>query len=158
MVNTVRKLHPATLWFILILATQANALEPAGLMRGFARSNMLLTTAKHCTQFEVFVARTHDQRAQGLMYVQQMEELEGMAFLYPGADTISMWMKNTFIPLDMLFVDDLGRIVHLHKNAVPHSTAIISSVETVSLVVELNAGSIDKFGIAVGDTVTLPAG
>ncbi len=89
------------------------------------------------------------------MYVTAMDSHEGMLFLYPTAQVISMWMKNTIIPLDMVFADARGTVVHLHAGAVPHDTTIISSVEASALVLELNAGSIDAFGIETGDQLSL---
>ena len=68
----------------------------------------------------------------------------------------SMWMKNTFIPLDMLFVDGHGRIVNIHERAVPHSTDTISAAVPVRAVIELNGGVAARLGIKPGDEVKFP--
>jgi len=140
---------------LLYVAGTAAAIEPAQLMRGFDQGQVTIETAANGrTAIDVYIASNHEQRAQGLMQVSAMNRHEGMVFVYPDKSVISMWMKNTLIPLDMVFADKQGRIMHMHRNAVPHDTSIISSVEAVALVLELNAGSIDAFGIAIGDRIT----
>jgi uncharacterized membrane protein (UPF0127 family) len=142
-----------------LLALQSvSALEPPGLVRGFDRGQLLVSTSRQCTLIDVFVARTNDQRAQGLMFVERMDAYEGMLFVYQGSAMLSMWMKNTLLPLDMLFAGPNGEIVHIHRDARPYSTDIISSMEPVSLVVELNAGMVDRLGISTGDRIVFPAG
>jgi len=66
---------------------------------------------------------------------------------------VTMWMRNTLIPLDMLFISKAGKIEHIHAGAVPHSESIISSRGAVRYVLELNGGSAKSFGIKTGDTV-----
>jgi len=139
---------------LLYAAGTADAIEPERLVRAFGQGQItLVTAAKGCTAVDVYIARSQEQRAQGLMQVSAMHRHEGMIFIYPGKRIISMWMKNTLIPLDMVFADEQGVIVHVHPDAVPHDTSIISSVAPAALVLELNAGSINTFGIAVGDRI-----
>ena len=142
----------------LLLAGTVTAIEPAGLVRSFPRMQVLLVTAQRCIAIDVWIAADNARRAQGLMYVEAMASHEGMLFVYDRAQVITMWMQNTLIPLDMLFASADGEIMHLHPDAVPHDTSIISSVEPVSLVLELNAGSIAGFGIKEGDRLIIPAG
>jgi uncharacterized membrane protein (UPF0127 family) len=141
----------------LLSATGFSA-EPAALLRGFDRDQLVIETAGGSRKFEVYVATTNQQRAQGLMFVKSMDAGEGMIFLYPETAPVTMWMKNTFIPLDMLFIGTDNRIVRVHANAIPHSTNTIESGGTVTAVVELNTGSIKRFGISAGDRVVFPAG
>ncbi len=147
----------AVLWAVLLaccaLLPRGEALEPVGLMRGFGQGHLLLTTRNRCIFFDIYIAGSQQQRAQGLMHVEQMGLYEGMLFPYPRMEVIRMWMKNTNLPLDMLFAKDDGRIAHIHENAIPHDTTIISSTVPVSMVVELNAGAADRFGIAPGDRI-----
>ncbi len=91
------------------------------------------------------------------MHIEAMDEYEGMIFLYEQPAEISMWMKNTLIPLDMLFVTSDATIASVHNNAVPMSEAIISSGSSVAAVIELNAGAADRFGIQAGDRIIIPA-
>lgn len=139
---------------LLYAAGAADAIEPERLVRDFGQGQIIIeTAAKGCTAVDVYIARSQQQRAQGLMQVSAMHSHEGMIFIYTDKRAISMWMKNTLIPLDMVFADEQGVIVHVHRDAVPHDTSIISSVEPAALVLELNAGSIDIFGITVGDRI-----
>nr|WP_316653993.1 DUF192 domain-containing protein [uncultured Gellertiella sp.] len=104
-------------------------------------------------QFTVELALTVAQREQGLMYRSMLGENEGMLFDFGQTQLVTMWMKNTLLPLDMLFVDAKGTINHIHENAVPFSEAIISSVDPVLYVVEVNAGTVKRLGIKQGDQV-----
>ena len=106
--------------------------------------------------FAVEVARTPDQLAYGLMFRQRLAANAGMLFDYRPPQPVSMWMKNTMIPLDMLFVDAAGRIVQIAQRAVPHSTALIASDGPVRAVLELNGGTVARLGIAVGDRLRHP--
>ena len=135
----------------------SHSAEPAALLDGFPRSQLLITTANDCLLFDIYIAESPRQRAQGLMYVRNMGEREGMLFLYAEAAEISMWMKNTLIPLDMLFLDAGMRVSSIHESAVPLSTAVISSGSPARGVIELNGGAAKRFGIEPGNQVTFPA-
>ena len=89
------------------------------------------------------------------MFIESMDLYEGMLFVYPDSSLISMWMKNTLISLDMLFIDSQLRVAHIHKGAVPLSEDIIDSQVPVSGVIELNAGATGRFSIATGDQIIL---
>jgi uncharacterized membrane protein (UPF0127 family) len=106
--------------------------------------------------FQVEVARTPDQRSQGLMYRKSMPADHGMLFDFERVEPVSMWMKNTYIPLDMLFIKPDGTIARIAANAEPLSTRTISSGEPVLSVLELNAGSAALHGIRPGDRVEHP--
>jgi uncharacterized membrane protein (UPF0127 family) len=107
--------------------------------------------------FRVYLAQTSEQRARGLMFVKTLPPDAGMLFIYEQPRMISMWMKNTFIPLDMLFIEQGGRIVHIAENATPHSLESISSTRPALAVLEVNGGTVSRLGILVGDTVLHPA-
>ncbi|MCE2927208.1 MAG: DUF192 domain-containing protein [Rickettsiales bacterium] len=104
-------------------------------------------------RFHVEIAITEEQQSRGLMFRSSMKEREGMLFLWDQEIPITMWMKNTWIPLDMFFIDRTGMIIHIAENTTPNSEAIIDSTAPVSGVLELVAGSSKRFGIAVGDRV-----
>lgn len=90
----------------------------------------------------------------GLMFRKKMDKDHGMLFLMgPQPNEVSFWMKNTYLPLDMLFVARDGTIAHIHKNAVPLSETPIPSHAPVTGVIELNAGRADETGLRVGDKV-----
>lgn len=123
----------------------------------FARSELVVETASGAAhRFDVEVALSMQQRARGLMFREQMADDAGMLFVYPGEQQIRMWMKNTAIPLDMLFVASDGRIVDIAADTEPFSEAVIASAGPARAVVELNAGTAARLGIQVGDLVRHP--
>ena len=87
------------------------------------------------------------------MFVKELGDLQGMLFVYQRSHNISMWMKNTVLPLDMLFIRPDGRIARIEKETVPFSLDSISSGEPVVAVLELNGGVAGKYGIQPGDKV-----
>ena len=84
-------------------------------------------------------------------------ELEGMWFDFEADAEIAMWMKNTFLPLDMLFIGADGRILHLVERTVPLSTELIGTDKAIRAVLELNGGTASRLGIRTGDRVVHPA-
>jgi uncharacterized protein len=103
--------------------------------------------------FTVEVAISAEQRAQGLMNRREMAADRGMLFDFGLTRRVAMWMKNTYLPLDMLFIRKDGTISRVRANTVPQSEAIIDSGEPVHFVLELNAGTAAKLGIDLGDSV-----
>lgn len=106
--------------------------------------------------FEAWRADTPQTRAQGLMFVPELRVDQAMIFVYTPAQQVGMWMMNTLVPLDMLFVDDAGCVVKLHERAEPGSLDTISSGAPVVLVVELAGGTASRLGIGAGDRVLRP--
>ena len=89
------------------------------------------------------------------MHRKKLAEKSGMIFLFKPVRIARMWMKNTLIPLDMVFFDLYGRVVRVHHNAIPQDLTIISSERPVSGVLEINAGEAKKYGIGPGSTLDL---
>ncbi|WP_112941750.1 MULTISPECIES: DUF192 domain-containing protein [unclassified Rhizobium] len=114
------------------------------------------TTAGQKYNFTVEIADTNEQRQRGLMYRQDMAADAGMIFDFGASKRVQMWMENTVLPLDMLFVDRAGIVRGVKQNAVPYSRDIIDSVSPVKYVIELNAGAAAKLGLKAGDRVTSP--
>ena len=106
--------------------------------------------------FTVVLADDPSERARGLMYVESLPMLEGMLFVYPEPQEVTFWMKNTLIPLDMLFVGPDGTILSVHENAIPHDETTISGGEGVIAVLEINGGMARRLGITVGDRLEHP--
>ncbi|WP_343563141.1 DUF192 domain-containing protein [Kiloniella sp. b19] len=104
-------------------------------------------------EFSVEVARSQIQKSRGLMFREELPDSAGMIFLYQRPQILSMWMANTLIPLDMLFVAGDGTIVHIHENAVPLSKDIISSGADVTTVLEIAGGLAERLGIQQGDVL-----
>ena len=117
------------------------------------RSPLIIDTAAGPQALSVEVASTDMQRSCGLMLRQRLGEREGMLFQYRQPRESYMWMANTPIPLDMLFVAANGRIVHIVKGAVPFSREVVGTSEPVSGVIEVRAGTADRLGIKLGDRV-----
>ncbi|MGR8949446.1 MAG: DUF192 domain-containing protein [Gammaproteobacteria bacterium] len=103
--------------------------------------------------FDLEIADDPEKRGRGLMHRKFLAERSGMLFDFRELMSIGMWMKNTFIPLDMLFLNAEREVVSIHRQAQPHSVDIIRSTEPVQYTVELNGGAVEKFGLAVGDRV-----
>ena len=107
-------------------------------------------------KFTIELATTAAQMTQGLMYRRSLAPDAGMLFDYQAPSMATMWMKNTLIPLDMLFVDATGRIVNIHERAVPGSLATIAAAAPVRAVIELNGGTASRLAIRPGDRVIFP--
>jgi len=123
----------------------------------FERSELQIETKsgeRH--RFDIEVARTAQQRARGLMFREELAPDAGMLFINPGDQEIRMWMKNTLIPLDMLFVGADGRILKIVENTVPLSEDIITSGVAARAVIEVNGGTSERLGIEPGDRVRHP--
>jgi len=101
--------------------------------------------------FNVEIASTNEERQRGLMFRQKMAEDSGMLFLFPTEQKVAFWMKNTLIPLDLLYIDREGRILQIAKNTVPLSEQALPSLNPVSAVLEINAGLTDRLVILPGD-------
>lgn len=142
------------LWIVVMTAMPA---AYAAQLQTFERGQVVIETPGGSHQFAVELAVTPDQRAQGLMFRRNLGGEEGMLFLYPTDRVATMWMKNTLIPLDMLFIAADGRVVRVAERTVPQSTETISSEKPVRAVLELNGGTAARLGIAVGAVVRLPA-
>ena len=106
--------------------------------------------------FSVEIADTDAERTKGLMYRKKLPEGQGMLFDFGREQSIAMWMENTYIPLDMLFIRSDGSILRIAENTVPLSTRIIPSGGPVRAVLEVIAGTAHKFSIAPGDRVAFP--
>jgi uncharacterized membrane protein (UPF0127 family) len=115
------------------------------------------TSAGLSLAFRVELARTEAERAQGLMYREKLAPDAGMLFIYPTDRPVAFWMKNTLIPLDMLFIQRDGTILSIVERAVPLSEATIPSGAPVAAVLEVNGGTVSHLGIKPGDHVRCEA-
>lgn len=106
--------------------------------------------------FSVEIAKTDEERATGLMYRKELPEGRGMLFDFTPEQQVSMWMKNTFIPLDMIFIRSDGRILRIAENTTPQSEKIIPSGGLAKGVLEVIGGTAKKYGIEPGDRVAHP--
>jgi uncharacterized membrane protein (UPF0127 family) len=107
-------------------------------------------------RFTVEVARTPEEQARGLMYRRSLADDRGMVFPYDPPRAVGFWMKNTYIPLDIIFIRPNGRIARIAANTTPLSLEPVSSVEPVSTVLEIRGGRAAELGIREGDLVSWP--
>lgn len=126
--------------------------------RAFSRSTLQIATPDaKLHKIDVWIADNDVRRTRGLMFVDQLADDAGMLFIYPQEQPISMWMKNTHLSLDMLFVNADGRVHRVVTNTKPMSLATISSDGDVLAVIELKAGSAERLNIHAGAQVIHPA-
>lgn len=121
------------------------------LLKSFGRSTLQIKTETTTHNFSVYIANSPAQRRQGLMYVEDMPDDAGMLFVYDQPNRVSMWMKNTVMSLDMLFVKSNGVIESIARNTTPGSLKSIAAQDLVCCVLELKAGISDALGLKPGD-------
>jgi uncharacterized membrane protein (UPF0127 family) len=132
-------------------ALAANAVHPVS---GLPVIPLTITPAgARAHAFRVEVARTEPEQARGLMFRTTMGADEGMIFPYDPPQTVAFWMKNTVIPLDIIFIGADRRVLNIAANAVPYSEASLPSAGPVSAVLELNGGRARQLGIVPGSSV-----
>ena len=159
--NTFRRTTAllATL-FCLAFALAGTPNAQAGTTRASAedlarlpKAPLVIESAGKRLPFEVWIASTPERREQGLMFVKALPEKGGMLFLFPVPMSAAFWMRNTFIPLDLLFVRQNGTVARIAENARPHDLSPIPSGEPVLAVLELAGGTAAKLGLRAGDRV-----
>lgn len=119
----------------------------------FSREALKIQSGDKTHKFSVELALNSRQHAQGLMFRRTMATDAGMLFIYRREEPTAMWMKNTFIPLDMLFIARDGTVKKIAERTVPMSEAVIPSGGPVVAVLELNAGTASRLGLKAGDKV-----
>lgn len=147
------RLSPSALFQALGLALLAVILMLAP-ARAASFETATIETRSGPVSFRVEIAITADERARGLMYRTELAPDAGMLFDFKTVQPVYMWMKNTYLPLDMVFIRADGRIARIAADTTPLSTQTIESGEPVRAVLELPAGTAKARGIAVGDRVT----
>ena len=136
-----------------LLCTGAAA-APASV--SFEESSLTVDAADGQFEFLVEMAVNPAQRSQGLMFRESLDDDRGMLFDFGKSQRATMWMRNTYVPLDMLFIDEGGQITQIAANTQPLSDAVIASREPVRAVLELRSGISAKLGIRPGDRVIHP--
>ncbi len=140
----------------LLLSGQRNEDD---LDTAFDRDTLVIEASEHaCYVFDIYVALTSRQHSRGLMRVRYLPEFTGMLFVYDQPRVLSMWMKNTYIPLDILFIRADGTIANIAHHTVPLSLDSIAAIEPLNFVLELNAGVTDKLRIDTDSKVYFPGG
>lgn len=150
MKQTQRAAAKASLFIAFLCALLTSALA-ADMPLG----KITLTTATGDHVFTVERAETQAHQSRGLMHRRHMKADHGMLFTWPSERDASMWMSNTILPLDMVFIKKDGRVHRVQENTVPFSETIISAGAPVLRVLELNAGTAQKIGLKPGDRIKL---
>jgi len=139
----------------LLLSGQSN--EPS-LDAAFGRDTLVIAASQHaCYLFDVYVATTPAQHSRGLMRVRYLPETSGMLFIYERPRVLSMWMKNTYIPLDILFIRADGTIANIAADTVPLTLDSIAAIEPLVFALELNAGVTERLHIDTASRVIFSA-
>jgi len=138
------------------LASAAWSDEQQSLDEAFEQDVLIVETASEgCFRFDVYLAITGKQQQRGLMFVRDLPQWSGMLFVHRRSGIRSMWMKNTYIPLDMVFARGDGSVSSVEANTEPLSLQSVSSLEPVNYVLELNAGTAKKLRIDAGSRLIL---
>jgi uncharacterized membrane protein (UPF0127 family) len=145
----------ARLWLAMAVLAAFAVLGSAG-VRAASFGTLEIATKTGVHIFSVEMATTEDEKQKGLMYRRELADGRGMLFDFSPEQQISMWMKNTYISLDMIFIRADGRVLRIAENTEPESTRIISSGGLARGVLEVPAGTAQKYGIAPGDRVSHP--
>jgi uncharacterized protein len=142
-------------WVVAVAAVAIFAFAGPGAQAASVQP-LEIVTKNGVQVFSVEMATTEQEKETGLMYRKELPDGKGMLFDFSPEQQVSMWMKNTYIPLDMIFIRADGRIVRIAENTEPLSTKIISSGGPAKGVLEVIAGTAKKYGIEPGDRVGHP--
>ena len=151
--NIVWSLARGWLAAVLVVVGFAVASAPAG---AASFQPLEIVTKNGVQVFSVEIATTDEEKQTGLMYRKELADGKGMLFDFNPEQEVSMWMKNTYVSLDMIFIRADGRILRIAENTEPLSTKIISSEGPARAVLEVVAGTAQKYGIRPGDRVGHP--
>jgi len=149
----MRQLFITVLSAIVVVLASARLMQPT---LAAEQQTIEIASKSGVHVFSVELAVTDQERERGLMFRKQLPEGQGMLFDFKREQEVSMWMENTYIPLDMIFIRRDGRILRIAENTEPLSRAIISSGGPVLAVLEVIGGTAKKLGIAPGDRVGAP--
>jgi hypothetical protein len=145
-----------TLPFRGVLLALALLAAPAAAETPEPTERVLVLTANGPVELRLELADEPAERTVGLMFRERLAERTGMLFDFGNVGPVAMWMRNTVIPLDMLFLAESGRIVHIRARTTPHSLDTITPGTPVRGVIELAGGEAARLGIAPGDLVVRP--
>lgn len=131
------------LWFGLVSSSAVFAQECRD-------DTVYLKNAQTEIRFAIELAQTPEERAQGLMFRESMPRMSGMLFVFEHPQRVAFWMKNTLLPLDLIFLDKTGTVSRVHSNAIPHDETPIPGGDQVFAVLEINGGLAETFLIRPG--------
>jgi len=133
---------------ILTLALANSGAADEELDAAFAKDVLIIEASQYaCHRFDIYLAKDDIQRSRGLMFVRELPQTTGMLFVYDRSQRVSMWMRNTYIPLDMVFARRDGTVSSIAQHTEPMSLRSVISIEAVDFVLELNAGTAERLFI-----------
>ncbi len=141
--------------FVMFIGISVNAVAQ-GSASSFPKAELSIKTGETLHDFQIELALDDSHREYGLMFRSELPEMNGMLFVYDEKRDISMWMRNTFISLDILFIDEGGKIMTIAESTQPRSLSLIRSGGEAKAVLELNGGLTKRLGIQVGDEIIYP--
>ena len=141
--------------FVLIFGTMMTIIPTDALTQSqkLVSESVEISTERGHFPFEIEIADQPEERTIGLMNRSQLDPRGGMLFVFDRPQIIQMWMKNTLISLDMVFIDASGSVVDVAERTVPHSLAVVASRQKASFVLELAGGMASFIGLKPGDTL-----
>ena len=154
--RTVKLLARSVVSLCVVCAVGVGATHDAGGGAGFTKEGELVFMSPQGGvrgKIDIEIAETPVDREIGLMVRRELDESQGMLFVFPAEDYLSFWMKNTLLPLDIIFVNAEKNIVTIHRNTVPLAETSYGSTEPARYVVEIVAGLAGRLDIQVGDRV-----
>ncbi len=145
------------LFILLLAATLAVSVVPHAALAACSADRLEMRGDFGTVRFRVVIADTPQARARGLMHVPEMPRMSGMLFVYERPQSVSFWMENTLIPLDMIFADETGLVRRIHENAVPLDRTPIPGGNDIQYVLEINGGLAASLGLSEGDQMRHPS-
>ena len=146
----------AAFFFILALTRASPAQDGSPQILPLDPAPVTIATQSGEISFQVEIADTGSERAIGMMHRKSMPQDQGMLFVFEASRLVTMWMKNTYVPLDIVFIDEKGAVAAIRPDTAPLSLDIIGSGGEVRFALELNAGAAKANGISVGDRAGHP--
>ena len=141
----------------LVLGALCAALLASGASASCRVDSVDLRGTFGTASFDVEVADDPRERARGLMFVEELGASEGMLFVYERPQPAAFWMRNTLIPLDMIFMGEDGTVTHIHENAIPLDETPIPGGDEVRYVLEVPGGTVERLGIEIGAELRHPS-
>jgi len=149
------------LFITIIASSKINAKESVNNskfnqdLKNYNAKLKIFSNNKLITEFNVAIADSEEKKSYGLMNLDSLPKKNGMIFIFENQEIVNMWMKNTRISLDMIFINHNNEIIKIVENTSPYSTEIISSQNKVSKVLEINAGLAKELKIKTGQKIKL---
>lgn len=150
------RLSPLFACAALIAACASTLARTSALFPTLEQARVRVTTSTGVHEFGVWIAADDESRERGLMYVRELAPDQGMLFIFERPQAIAFWMKDTYLSLDLIFIDAASRVLNVAADAKPHSLDPIRSDGDAIAVLEVRAGTARTIGLKPGDRVSLP--